>query len=88
MAQVRHIAMFVKDADATAAFYEKALGLRKTAERISTVVIKARVVDMTDGSLVVTLICPDDPGEHRDLLPAQAGNPSARAAGRQARLGR
>lgn len=68
MAQVKHIAMFVKDADATAAFYEKALGLRKTAERISTVVIKARVVDMTDGSLTITLICPDDPGEHRDWV--------------------
>lgn len=66
MTTVRHVAMMVKDAEQTASFYEKIFDMRRVSERDSMDFIKAKVVDLSDGNLTMTLICPHAQDEHRD----------------------
>lgn len=66
MAVIKHIAMMVRDADKTADFYERIFNLKRVAERDAMDIIRAKVVDLSDGSVNVTLICPENQGEHRD----------------------
>ena len=66
MAHVKHVAMMVRDAEKTADFYERIFNLRRTAERNAGDFIRAKVIDLTDGDLNITLICPENQGEHRE----------------------
>lgn len=66
MADIKHVAMMVKDANQTAEFYEQIFDMKRVSERDAGDFIRAKVIDLTDGSLTVTLICPDDQSQHRD----------------------
>ncbi len=66
MTQVKHIAMMVRDAEKTADFYERIFNLRRTGERDAGDFIRAKVIDLTDGDLNLTLICPENQDEHRE----------------------
>jgi catechol 2,3-dioxygenase-like lactoylglutathione lyase family enzyme len=60
MAKIQHVAMFVKDIQVTKNFYEKAFGFRAFNERDGGDIVDAKVVDLTDESLVITLVEPAD----------------------------
>ena len=66
MAQIKHVAMMVRDAEKTADFYERIFNLRRVSQRDGGDIIKAKVIDLSDGTLNVTLICPEEQSEHRD----------------------
>ena len=66
MAQIKQVARMDKDAEKTADFYERIFNLRRVSQRDGGDLIKAKVIDLSDGTLNVTLICPEEQSEHRD----------------------
>ena len=59
-------AMFVKDIKVSAEFYEKVFGFSRIKERDGGDIIKADAVDLTDGSVCLTLIEPGDKSNMRE----------------------
>lgn len=66
MAKIQHVALFVKDIHVSATFYEEVFGFRRIGERDGGDIIKASAVDLTDGSLALTLIEPGDKTNMRE----------------------
>ena len=57
-ARIQHVAMFVKDAQVSAKFYETVFGFDRLGERDGGDIIEVDVIDLTDGHIVLTLVEP------------------------------
>lgn len=63
---IRHVAMFVKDVKVSAGFYEKVFGFERLGERDGGDIVQVDVIDLTDGTIVLTLVEPADKSGMRE----------------------
>ena len=67
--QIKHIGIFVKDIDATAAFYARVFGLRRVAEVDAPPQFNQRALNVTDDAgHAITLIQPGDVENYREWV--------------------